>query len=74
MTNLATRQVISRNRVQEYPVTDLFIKAVDKMATEQVNKNLNWRDSISSQSFLQIGLQELTTKTTTTKTKMMTNM
>jgi hypothetical protein len=38
--NLATGQVITRNRVWERPVTDLAIKAVETMAAEQGIKSL----------------------------------
>ena len=40
MINQATRQVIARNIVWEQPVTDLVVKSVDQMATEQGIKNL----------------------------------
>ena len=40
LINLATGQVITRNRVWLDPVTNLVIKAVEQMAMEQGIKNL----------------------------------
>ena len=40
LMNLATGQVIFQNRVWEHPITDLFIKTVEKMAAEQGIKEL----------------------------------
>ena len=48
LMKLATVQVITLNRVWEQPVTDLVVKSVEEMATEQGIKTLNCREETRS--------------------------